>query len=69
MAASGIGEKRARIQALAEPLRSVALEALRRLQEEGRSEEDALEVALAEADEWKTSRAPARSGQQGDSRR
>jgi hypothetical protein len=66
MGADRIGEKRARVQALAEPMRSVALEQLRRLQEEGRDEEEALDVAVATAEEWKASRAPNRSAQAGD---
>jgi uncharacterized protein YdaT len=69
MAQDGIARKRALIQALPEPMRSTALTQLCRMLEEGRDEDEALDVALAEAEEWKTSRAPAVSDRPGETRR
>ncbi len=46
------------LNALEEPTRSVALEAVRRSMDQGMSEAEAVEHALAEAREWLHSRVP-----------
>jgi uncharacterized protein YdaT len=46
------------LQNLAEPTRSTALEQYRRLLGEGRSSEEAAELAFRQAEEWEASRAP-----------
>lgn len=65
--ATSAAELRKQIEGLREPTRSVALEQVRRLLDDGRSELEALEAALRTADEWERTRAPSTAGRQGTS--
>jgi uncharacterized protein YdaT len=53
-----LSTKRARLDALREPTRSKARELLDRLLRDGRPEAEALDAALAGAEEWERSRVP-----------